>query len=90
MEVLVPNRAFRLSEQDEDSSDSTDGEITFMNGVVYTIDKEERRSTIRLFVSESEFDRSVSAIAGGAQKVRTITFPSTAKDVRSGAFKKSK
>ena len=90
VDVLVPNETFRFPEWNENSSDSTYSEMTFMNGIVYTIDKERRLSGIQIFVSESEFDRSVSAISGGAQKARTIAFPSTVKDVRSCAFKRSK
>ena len=86
MEVLVPNRAFRLLEQNEDNSGSTDGKITFMNGVIYTINKEEKCSQIQLFVSESEFDRSISTIVKGAETVRTVIFPNTTKTVLAGAF----
>ena len=61
-----------------------------MNGIVYMIDKEKRQSGIRLFVSKSEFDRSVSTVVKGAETVRTIIFPSTTKKILVGAFEDNK
>ena len=43
-------------------------------------------SVTRLFVLETEFDRSMSWLGKGAEAVRTIIFPSTAKEVRISAF----
>ena len=39
-----------------------------------------------MFVSGTEFDRSVSVLAKGAKDVKTVTFPSTVRAARSGAF----
>lgn len=60
-----------------------------MNGVIYTIDKERRLSGIQIFVSESEFDRSISTVVKGTEEICTITFPSTVKKVLAGAFEKN-
>ena len=76
VDVLVPNRAFRLLEQNEDNSGSTDGKITFMNGIVYMIDKEKRLSGTWLFVLETVFDRGVSTAVKVAEGVKSVAFPS--------------
>ena len=46
-----------------------------------------RLPTAQLFVSETEFDRSMSRLARGAEGARTITFPDTVRDVSYDAFK---
>ena len=59
VDVLVPNRTFRLPEQDENGSGSKSHRITFMNGIVYMIDRKTKQPKSRLFVSESELDRTM-------------------------------
>ena len=39
-----------------------------------------------MFASGTEFDKSVSIIVNGAKDVKTVTFPSTIRAARSGAF----
>lgn len=41
---------------------------------------------VRLFVSETEFDRAMQLIVEGTQKGRTITFPSTVRETAGNAF----
>ena len=59
VDVLVPNRAFRPPEQDENGSGSKNRRMTFMNGIVYTIGGKTKRSKARLFVSGLELDRAM-------------------------------
>ena len=87
--ITVPNRAFRQSEYDDNGFISTDNETVFMNRVVYRQTEENTQSRIQLFIAQSEFDRSISAIVKGAETVRTIAFPGTTKEVRSRVFEKN-
>ena len=48
---------------------------------MYRINKYTRRSDIQLFVSEMEFDRSMSRLTRGAEDIRTIIFPNTVREV---------
>ena len=52
-----------------------------MNMVMYEIDRRNKQSNIRLFVSETRFDRSMSQLVKGAEGTRTITFPGTVREV---------
>ena len=46
----------------------------------------DRQSNIQIFVSETEFDRSMSQLVKGAKGARTVTFPSTVREVEHGIF----
>ena len=81
VDVLFPNRTFRLPEQDEDNSSSTNDRMTLMNGIVYMIDKEKRLSGTWLFVLETVFDRGVSTAVKVAEGVKSVAFPSSVKNV---------
>ena len=61
----------------------------FMNRVVYTVNREKKRSATQLFVSESEFDRSVSTIVKGPKETKLVIFPNTVRQTRAGAFAES-
>ena len=87
--IAVPNRAFRQSEHDEDGFVSTDHETIFMNRIVYRRTEENTQSRTQLFIAQSEFDRSISAIVKGAETVRTIAFTGTTREIRSRAFEKN-
>ena len=54
--------------------------------VRYKIDRWSKRPNIQVFVSETEFDRNMSQLARGAGNIRTITFPSTVREVEYNAF----
>ena len=41
---------------------------------------------VSVVVSKTEFDRAMQLIVEGAQKVRTITFPSTVRETADSAF----
>ena len=56
------------------------------NTVGLCISKQYRLRWIQLFVSETEFDRSMSRIVRGSRGSKTITFPSTARSVLECAF----
>lgn len=60
-----------------------------MNRIVYTINREREQSVTQLFVSESEFDRSVSTIVKGPKETKLVIFPSTTRHARAGAFAES-
>ena len=81
MDVLVPNRIFKFPEWNESSSDSTDSEMMFMNGIVYTIDKKRRQSGIGIFISESKFDRNISTVVKVAGGIKSVAFPGSVKNV---------
>ena len=51
------------------------------NTVMYKIDRWDEQSDIQLFVSETEFDRSISYLVNGAESTRTVIFPSTVRDI---------
>lgn len=61
----------------------------FMNRIQYKRDAKPEQLKIRLFASELEFDRNMSLFVGGTKKIMTISFPSTVKEARGGAFKES-
>ena len=44
---------------------------------------------MRLFVLEMEFDRGMSVVTRETDKVRTIKFPNSVKEIRGGAFEKN-
>ena len=48
-----------------------------MSMVRYKSDRKDRRSGIQLFVSKTEFDRSMSQLADAANNIRTVIFPNT-------------
>ena len=66
---------------------SLGGLTTPRNGIAYRKDGCTLRT--QLFVSETEFSRDVLLIAQGANRVRTITFPNTIRDVAKNAFYES-
>ena len=45
--------------------------------IMYKIDIKNRPFDIQLFISETEFDRSMLYISHGARGIKTITFPNT-------------
>ena len=57
-----------------------------MNMVMYK-NRWDRQSNIQLFVSETEFDRSMSQVVKGAKGARTVTFTSTVREVKYDTFK---
>ena len=81
IDILVPNRTFRFPEWNENSSDNTDSEMMFMNGIVYTIGKKRRQSGIRIFISESKFDINVSTVVKVAGGIKSVAFPDSVKNV---------
>ena len=56
------------------------------NTVEFYISRRYRACWIQLFVSETEFDRSMSQVVKGSRGSKTITFPSTARSVLECAF----
>ena len=59
------------------------------NAIMYKPKRQLEPAKTATFVSEIRFGRSMSQLAGRPKGVRTITFPSTAKEVLDGAFKDS-
>ena len=57
-----------------------------MNMIMYKIDRWDEQSDIQLFVSKTEFDRSISYLVNGAESTRTVIFPSTVRDISYDAF----
>lgn len=60
------------------------GLTTPRNGIAYR--KDGRTLRTQLFVSEMELSRDALLVAQGANRVRTITFPKTIRDVTENAF----
>ena len=58
--------------------------------IAYCPRGENRRLKTQLFVSGMELGRSMSSIEEGAGNVRTLTFPSSVREVRSGIFTSNK
>ena len=59
-------------------------QIVYMNAVMRETDTRNRKA--RLFVSGVEFSRDMSRIVKSKKDVKTITFPSTVREVPDGAF----
>lgn len=57
-----------------------------MNRIVYKRHEKDSQSRIQLFVSESEFDRSISLFAKAAEGIKLVTTPSTVKETRYDTF----
>lgn len=87
--ITVPNRAFGQPGQDKSRHTHADGQIVFMNGVVYRCNEKIGQSRIWLFVSKTEFDRNTSTIVRGAKTIRTFSFPSAVKSVQNSVFAKN-
>ena len=70
-------RQMRAEERDTDH-------VTPVSGIMYRVHQSNRSS--RLFVSRTEFDRSMSQIARAAKDIRTIISPNTVRNILDGAF----
>ena len=68
--ISVQNRAFRQPEYDKDGFINTNNEVIFMNGIVYRRNEKTEHSRIQLFVAESKFNRSISAITKAASNIK--------------------
>ena len=55
-----------------------------VSGIMYRVHQSNR--SLRLFVSQTEFDRSMSQIARAAKDIRTVISPSTVRKILDGAF----
>lgn len=75
--ISVPNRAFGQLVYDENGFLNTDYSVTFMNRVVYRRGEKTAQSRMRIFVSESEFDREMSLVVKQFREARTVVFPKT-------------
>lgn len=75
--ISVPNRAFRQLVYDENGFINTDYSVAFMNRVVYKRSEKTEQSRMRIFVSESEFDREMSLVVKQFREARTVIFPNT-------------
>lgn len=58
----------------------------FINRVAYKRKEKTEQSRVRLFVSESEFNRDISMLVKGAKSIKLVTFPRTIRDAHTGAF----
>ena len=65
------------------------GSLTFPNGILYQRSDGGDLATYS-FVSGTQFDRSMSLVVGGADRIRTITFPDTVRGAFDFAFDNNK
>ena len=88
IEALVPNGVFRNTgrKDNDDKSGQKENILVPRNGILYK-DRNRCCHMCTLFVSETEFDRSMSWLGKGAKTTRTITFPDTIRTVKDDAFK---
>ena len=90
IDIATQSKVFQLPGLDESGFVGTDSKVVFMNRIVYKKTEKDVRLRIQIFVSESEFDRSISAIVKAANDIKSVTFPNSIKEARTGVFKKNK
>ena len=74
----------------EDDSRDAGRKTVLTSRVVYEIDRSSKQQKIRVAISGTRFDRSISLVVKQERKVRTITFPNTVKQVQGTAFVENK